>query len=142
MIGLLTVGRLARLTQVSPDTIRYYERIGLLPASRSPAGHRRYSPAAVQRLQLIRGAQTLGLTLTEIGELLNADVTGFGLTLEQELLQRLPAQLAEAEQRVAWLRALQDELASRHTGDVGLGDEHTRYGAPPAGRPTAGRNDT
>lgn len=116
MARLLTVGRLARAAHVSADTIRYYDAVGLLPATtRSPAGYRLYPPAAVERLQLIRRAQSLGLTLTEIRELLDQEVTGFGTNLEQELLQRIPDHLAEAEQRVAQLRALRDELTRRHS---------------------------
>jgi DNA-binding transcriptional MerR regulator len=67
----LTVSALADQAGLSPDTVRYYERVGLLPEpARSAAGYRLYDQAAVGRLRLIKGAQRAGLRLREIGELL------------------------------------------------------------------------
>ena len=69
--GQLTVGQLASRTGVRADTVRYYERQGLLPVPQRTEGeHRRYGPADVDRLLFIRGAQRLGLRLAEIRELL------------------------------------------------------------------------
>jgi DNA-binding transcriptional MerR regulator len=69
----MSVGQLATRAGVRPDTIRYYERSGVLPPpSRSDGDHRRYGPADVDRLLFIRGAQRLGLRLTEIRELLGS----------------------------------------------------------------------
>ena len=60
----LTVAQLARSVGTRPDTIRYYERAGLLPPpARTPAEHRRYDGTAVDRLHSIQGAQRLGLRL-------------------------------------------------------------------------------
>jgi DNA-binding transcriptional MerR regulator len=60
----LTVSTLAKQAGVRPDTIRYYERAGLLPPpARSPAGYRQYDAATIDRLHFIRGAQRLGLRL-------------------------------------------------------------------------------
>jgi hypothetical protein len=65
--GQLTVGRLAFRAGVRADTIRYYEREGLLPPPQRTGGeHRRYGHADLDRLLFIRGAQRLGLRLTEI----------------------------------------------------------------------------
>ena len=65
--GQLTVGQLATRTGVRTDTVRYYEREGLLPVPQRTGGeHRRYGPADVDRLLFIRGAQRLGLRLAEI----------------------------------------------------------------------------
>ena len=62
--GQLTVGQLATRTGVRADTVRYYEREGLLPVPQRTGGeHRRYRPADVDRLLFIRGAQRLGLRL-------------------------------------------------------------------------------
>jgi DNA-binding transcriptional MerR regulator len=73
----LTVGQLAARAAVRTDTIRYYEREGLLPAPRRTDGeHRRYGPADLDRLLFIRGAQRLGLRLAEIRELLTVRDTG------------------------------------------------------------------
>jgi MerR family copper efflux transcriptional regulator len=65
------IGELAARCGVSPDTIRFYEREGLLPAPRRTAsGHRIYGSEALVRLQFIRRAQGIGLTLQDIGEIL------------------------------------------------------------------------
>jgi DNA-binding transcriptional MerR regulator len=67
----LTVSALAEQVGLSAHTIRYYERVGLLPEpTRSAAGYRHYDQATVDRLRLIKGAQRAGLRLREIGELL------------------------------------------------------------------------
>jgi DNA-binding transcriptional MerR regulator len=58
----LTVSDLARQAGVSPHTVRYYDRVGLLPTpGRSASGYRLYSPHLVERLRFIRGAKHLGL---------------------------------------------------------------------------------
>ena len=66
-----TIGRIARLADVSVATIRYYERRSLLAAApRTDAGYRVYPPGAVERIRFIKQAQTLGLSLAEIKDLL------------------------------------------------------------------------
>ncbi len=73
----MSVSALAARVGVRPDTVRYYERAGLLPASaRTSAEHRRYDEGAVDRLQFIQGAQRLGLRLREIRDLLAVRDTG------------------------------------------------------------------
>lgn len=68
---MLKIGQLAKAADVTIDTIRYYERRGLLPEPlRRASGYREYSPDFVSRLQFIRKAQELGFSLTEIRELL------------------------------------------------------------------------
>ncbi len=67
--GRLTIGELARRAAVSPQGIRFYEAEGLLPAPpRTPAGYRTYDALALGRLQFIRRARQLGLSLDEIRE--------------------------------------------------------------------------
>ena len=67
MHDLMTIGKAAALSGVSVDTIRYYERLGLLPkASRTRAGYRLYPPAIVNRLTLVRNAKRFGFSLREI----------------------------------------------------------------------------
>jgi len=67
----LTVGKVAQLAQVSADTVRYYEKEGLLnPTQKSAAGYRLYNEDAVRRLNFIKHAQHCGLSLAEIRELL------------------------------------------------------------------------
>lgn len=68
---MLTIGKLAREAGVPPDTVRYYEKEGLLaPARKTDAGYRLYDEDAARRLRFIRQAQQCGFSLAEIGELL------------------------------------------------------------------------
>ena len=68
----MTIGRLAARAGVNVDTIRYYERNGLLPApARRASGYREYALADIERLRFIRRAKDLGFTLAEIGDLLS-----------------------------------------------------------------------
>jgi MerR family transcriptional regulator, mercuric resistance operon regulatory protein len=98
---VLTIGRLADEAGVHPETIRYYERRGLLrEPSRSPGGYRQYGPADVWRLQFIGRAKALGFTLAEVAELL-AD----GAVADPEAVRLL------ARRKVAALEARQRELA-------------------------------
>jgi DNA-binding transcriptional MerR regulator len=105
----LTVSALADTVGLSADTVRYYERVGLLPPpARSEAGYRLYDQDAVGRLRLIKGAQRAGLRLREIGELLQvADrgqcPCGHTETLLQERLSEVRAELER-------LRALEVDL--------------------------------
>lgn len=67
-----TIGKLAGMAQVSADTVRYYEKEGLInPAQKSDAGYRLYNEEAVRRLNFIKHAQHCGLSLSEIRELLD-----------------------------------------------------------------------
>lgn len=70
-MGTLSIGKLAKLAEMSIDTIRYYEREGLIaPPARRESGYRAYAPDVVGRLRFIRRAKDLGFTLSEITELL------------------------------------------------------------------------
>ncbi len=67
----LLIGEAARLADLNPKTIRFYEEIGLIaPTGRAPNGYRLFDEEAVSRLGFIKKAQALGFTLTEIGEIL------------------------------------------------------------------------
>ncbi len=102
----LTVSKLADRVGTSADTVRYYERIGLLPEpDRSASGYRMYSDDAVERLQFIKYAQRFGLRLEEISELLAIRERGLcpcGHT--RVLLERRLAQLDEDMAVMARLR--------------------------------------
>ena len=70
----LTIGSLAEEAGVNVETIRYYQRRGLLPEPDKPAqGYRRYDATTVKRVRFIKRAQALGFTLEEIGGLLKLD---------------------------------------------------------------------
>lgn len=70
-----TIGKVARLGGVGVETVRFYEREGLIPEPpRRASGYRQYSPAMIDRIRFIRKAKALGFTLGEIKELLNLSV--------------------------------------------------------------------
>jgi MerR family transcriptional regulator, mercuric resistance operon regulatory protein len=106
----LTVSTLAARVGVSPDAVRYYERLGLLaPPERSAAGYRRYDEGAVERLRFVKGAQRVGLRLREIAELLEVVDRGQCPCGHTETLLR--ERLAEVDAELARLAALRAELA-------------------------------
>ena len=71
----LTIGRLAKEAGVSVETIRYYERLGIISRPPKPSsGYRRYPPVMVSRIRFIKNAQELGFSLKEISELLELRV--------------------------------------------------------------------
>jgi DNA-binding transcriptional MerR regulator len=103
----LRVAELAAAAGVPSDTVRYYERVGLLPApARTAAGYRAYDTAAVDRLRFIQGAQRLGLKLRDIGDLLAVRDTGVcPCEPAEDLLRRRLAELDVEMARLAALRA-------------------------------------
>jgi DNA-binding transcriptional MerR regulator len=107
----LRVAELAAAAGVSPDTIRYYEKAGLLlPPSRSAAGYRVYDQAAVDRLQFIQGAQRLGLRLRDIRDLLAIRDTGVcPCEPAEELLRR---RLSELDAELTHLAALRGQMVA------------------------------
>lgn len=109
--GGLSVGQLASQAGVRTDTIRYYERTGLLPRpARTGGDHRRYGPADVDRLLFIRGAQRLGLRLAEIRDLIAVRDTGTCPCGPAGALLR--AHLEETDRELAWLTALRAQLTT------------------------------
>lgn len=70
--AMLTIGKVARKAQVTTDSLRFYEREGLIrPASKTESGYRLYTEEAVRRVAFIKHAQQCGFSLAEIGELLD-----------------------------------------------------------------------
>ena len=100
----LRSGSVARATGVSADTIRYYERIGVLPrALRTEAGYRCYPETAVERVRVVQRALRIGFTLAELAEVLKARDRGGApcrrvFELAQEKLKAIRANI-EAMQR-------------------------------------------
>ncbi|MGE5827285.1 MAG: heavy metal-responsive transcriptional regulator [Micromonosporaceae bacterium] len=107
----LRVGELAAVAGVAPDTVRYYERAGLLPPPRrTPAGYRVYDAGAVDRMRFIQGAQRLGLRLRDIANLLAVRDTGVcPCEPAEELLRR---RLVELDAEMARLAALRAEMVA------------------------------
>ncbi|HEY8452561.1 MAG TPA: MerR family transcriptional regulator [Natronosporangium sp.] len=107
----LRSGQLAAAAGVNPQTLRYYERRGLVVApSRTLGGHRVYPPEAVTLLRVIKTAQRLGFTLNEIGGLLDASRRRRGSRADSGLRARAQAKLSELERRIADLQAIRDTL--------------------------------
>lgn len=113
MVTDLTIGELARRCAVSRDTIRYYEREGLLPRPRrTPARYRVYGADDERRLLFVRHAQALGLTLDDIRELLRHErvrTPGQCRRVAALLRERIVA----LDRKLAELRAFRRQLA-RH----------------------------
>ena len=105
----MRIGQLAARAGVSLDTVRYYERIGLVRAARRTAGgFREYDEDAAGDLGFIRKAQASGLKLKDIGEIL--DVAAGGRPPCQHVRTLVHRRLAEVEGRIAELRTLRTAL--------------------------------
>ncbi|MDG6103903.1 MerR family transcriptional regulator [Dactylosporangium aurantiacum] len=108
MTGLRT-GEVAERAGVNIQTLRYYERRGLLrEPSRSTGGHRLYPPDTVALLNVIKAAQRLGFTLDEVAELLDAGRRRHPTT---DLRQRAIQKIAEIDARIADLVAIRGTLS-------------------------------
>lgn len=109
--GPLRSGALARAAGVSPDTLRHYERRGLLPRPlRDANGYRRYSPDALQRVIVIQRALDAGFTLDDLARVLRQRDAG-GLPC-RDVFAILSARLVDLEERIAGLIDLRDRLTS------------------------------
>ncbi|HEX8501509.1 MAG TPA: heavy metal-responsive transcriptional regulator [Pyrinomonadaceae bacterium] len=105
----LRSGELARLAGVSTDTLRHYERKGVLARPRRGAnGYRQYPPGALARVRLVRRALDVGFTLDEIARVLSTRDSGAAPCKEVRALAA--SKLAEVEERLARLIELRDEL--------------------------------
>jgi DNA-binding transcriptional MerR regulator len=125
---LWKIGEVAGRAGVSVDTVRYYERRGLVtPAHRTSSGYRHYRPDAVDRILLARSLQALGMTLDEVAQALQAhDLHGGTCASERWRLEavreRIATQLVEL---TAVLRDVDTTLAQCASGNC------TLLGSPP-----------
>lgn len=103
------IHELSQLSGVPAKTIRYYESIGLLPdPQRAANNYRQYTPAAAERLGFIVSARSLGFSLADIGEFLDARDEG---TLPcQRVLNSFDQRILDIDRRIADLLALRDTL--------------------------------
>ena len=97
---LLTVGEVAERSGFAPSALRFYERLGLVPASRTTGGQRRYERHVLRRLAFIRAARNIGLSLDEVAEAL--------ATLPQG---RTPTKADWARLSRGWRSRLDDQIA-------------------------------
>ncbi|MEU4527938.1 MerR family transcriptional regulator [Micromonospora ureilytica] len=110
MSGLRS-GQVAAAAGVSPQTLRYYERRGLLAEpDRSLGGHRLYPAEAVTVLRVIKAAQRLGFTLDEVADLLDAGRHRHGRHPDAGLRAHAQAKLAEVEAKIADLQVIAGTL--------------------------------
>lgn len=109
--NLLKVGEVAQLTGFSVKTLHYYEKQGLAkPASRTEAGHRLYGEEEVARLQFIKRAKLLGLTLEESRELVSLAAGCNKGEIVPTLKYILEEQLEESERRMKELATFRESL--------------------------------
>ncbi|WP_460930981.1 MerR family transcriptional regulator [Shinella zoogloeoides] len=115
----LTIGKLAAAAHVGVETVRFYQRRGLLATPRRIDGIRRYGEADLSRLRFIRQAQTAGFTLEEIRQLLALDA-GEDRAAAREMATRrlaeLDARLEDLQRAKASLQKLVSECAVGRTG--------------------------
>ncbi len=116
----LRATEVAQAAGVHRETLRYYERRGLLdPPRRSPGGHRLYDERTVQTVRVIKAAQRLGFTLREVTELIES---GRRRGRDLGLQERARAKLVEVDARIADLTVIRDNLTAAI--DAGCDDLH------------------
>jgi DNA-binding transcriptional MerR regulator len=107
----LKIGAVARASGVSVDTVRFYERVGVLAApERTESGYRVYGPSTIERIRLTRELQAIGFTLTDVVDALAAHDAG-GASCESERW-RLDAVLARVDAKLAELTALRGRIVA------------------------------
>ncbi len=105
----LTIGQVAQRAGVRADTVRYYERRGLIPRPRrTAAGYRDFSPETIQQIRFIKRAQELGFTLDEIEELLAVRIRSRRKCADAMRIAKHKIELIE--KKLADMRAMQQAL--------------------------------
>ena len=108
---MLRIGQLAKAAGVHVETIRYYERCGLLPdPGRRAAGYRVYPAEMVARIRFIKRAQQLGFSLKEIAGLLALRIDD--VTTCEQVRTQAEAKLAEIDEKIADLQRIRSALAT------------------------------
>jgi DNA-binding transcriptional MerR regulator len=106
----MRVGEVARRAGVNVETLRFYERRGLLPEpDRAPSGHRHYDEETVRLLRAIKEAQSVGFTLAEIEEYMKAARRTAGPS--EALRVRMASKIDQIDSRIAGLQRMREELA-------------------------------
>ena len=108
MARALTIGRLAKQAGVNVETVRYYERIGIIRQPVTPVeGYRVYPPADIDRIRFIKHAQELGFSLSEVQELLD-----LGEAQCDEVQHKAQVKLDQIDAQIADLQALRATLST------------------------------
>jgi DNA-binding transcriptional MerR regulator len=114
----MKIGEVAHQAGVTVDTVRFYERVGVLPApARTESGYRDYEPRTVDRIRLTRELQAIGFTLADAVDALAAHDTG-GATCESERW-RLEAALARVDAKLAELNELRQRIVATQAACAG-----------------------
>jgi len=114
----LKVGEVAQRAAVNLQTVRYYERQGLLPKPpRSASNYRLYSEDAVRRVRFVKRAQELGFTLKEVKELLSLRATPRARCAD--IYKRAEAKIQDIDEKVCMLRAMRKALSSLMSECIG-----------------------
>lgn len=105
----LTIGKVARLARVGVETIRFYERRGLLEEPpRRPSGYRQYPEETVSRIRFIKRAKGLGFTLKEIEELLSLRVDSASTC--EDVRQRAEGKIVDIKRKIGTLQNMERAL--------------------------------
>jgi Hg(II)-responsive transcriptional regulator len=119
-MDMLSIGQVARRAGVGVETVRFYEREGLLEEPpRRASGYRQYSEQVVTRLHFIKRAQKLGFSLKEITDLLQLRVDA--QTSCEEVKQRTEAKIAEVERKMVELQGMRQALLQVASLCIGQG---------------------
>lgn len=107
----MRIGELARRSGVEVETLRYYEKVGLLPSPpRRGNGYREYGPDHVERLAFIRHCRALDMSLADVKSLLD-----FVTRPDEDcgdINRLIDEQLARARERIKWMRSLEKQLVA------------------------------
>lgn len=115
-----TIGQLAKKTHVNVETIRYYERRGLMPEPpRSESGYRHYSQDSVARIQFIIHAKELGFSLKEVSELLSLRVDPH--TTRGDVKRMAEVKIADIEEKIRALQDMKNALMKLKAECIGRG---------------------
>jgi MerR family mercuric resistance operon transcriptional regulator len=116
----LTIGQLAKKANVNLETIRYYERRGLInEPPRNKRGHRQYSLDALKRVEFIKRSQALGFSLKEISELLSLRIEPG--TTRAEIKERVENKIADIDKKVTDLELMRGALFKMARQCIGRG---------------------
>lgn len=119
----MLIGELAKRTGTTAKTLRFYEDEGLLPEpTRTPGGYRDYPAESADRVEFIRGAQQAGLTLRQIGEVL--DIRDGGRPPCEHVGRLIDQRLVDVEQRIVELEQIRSRLRelARRTAELDPAD--------------------
>jgi MerR family copper efflux transcriptional regulator len=107
-MATMTIGQVARAAGIGVETVRYYERTGLLaPPPRTASGYRQYPAETVDRIGFIKHAQRLGFTLAEIADLLDLHLKAVPC---DDVKRRAEAKVAAVDEKIAALLAVKTDL--------------------------------